>query len=677
MLIRNIQSSPVLRSKPSDAGISASTWHKLMNLRVIRPAGNNRCCTYSPDGRWFAWASTENVHIADPLTGEVVTTLPTANVYEIGFSPRGNFVITWQRPTKQEDGAAHKNLKVWQTQTAEHVVEFVQKSQTGWNLQWTYDEKYCARAVTNEIQVFESSDMSTVWGHLRVEGVADFALSPGKNYSIAVFVPERKGNPAMVKVFQIPNWKTVLSQKSFYKADRVQLKWNNIGTAVLVFAQTDADKTGKSYYGETNLYLITVTGNYDCRVQLDKEGPIHDVTWSTDSKEFGVVYGFMPAKTTLFDSRANVVHQLPSGPRNTIVFSPHARFVLVAGFGNLQGEIDVYDRQAGMRKLTTINSSNPSICEWSPDGRHILTATTSPRLRVDNGVMIWHYTGELMYKLDMEELYHVTWRPQPVSAFPLPNPLPAAPAPHESAKSHVSTATPKKAAGAYRPPHARGSETPLHFKREDEGGASHIYANGGGPPRGGMNGFGRGGRLGGGGERLVPGAAPGGGVSLAGTGTGADEESGLSKTALKNKKKREAAKKAKADAINGGSSPDGDREGRQNLKVPGGTRSRSRTNGQQGRGRSKSRSRDGPPKDAPTGPKKMQEKSQSPKIPEPEVPQDDKKVRGLLKKLRAIEELKQRLGKGEKLEDTQLKKIKTEDGVKKELEALGVDGSFV
>lgn len=72
----------------------------------------------------------------------------------------------------------------------------------------------------------------------------------------------------MVKVFQIPNWKMVLSQKSFYKADRVQLKWNNIGTAVLVFAQTDADKTGKSYYGETNLYLITVTGNYDCRVQL-------------------------------------------------------------------------------------------------------------------------------------------------------------------------------------------------------------------------------------------------------------------------------------------------------------------------------------------------------------------------------------------------------------------------
>lgn len=408
----------------------------------------------------------------------------------------------------------------------------------------------------------------------------------------------------------------------------------------------------------------------------DKEGPIHDVAWSPDSKEFGVVYGFMPAKTTLFDARANVVHQLPSGPRNTILFSPHARFVLVAGFGNLQGQIDVYNRQAGMKKIVTIESSNPSICEWSPDGRHILTATTSPRLRVDNGIMVWHYTGELMYKADMEELYHVCWRPQP-GAHSLPNPLPAAPAPHASALTHHATAAPKKATGAYRPPHARGSETPLHFKREDEGGAAHIYANGGSVPSGGgINGFGKGRRREvPGAAPLVPGAAPGGGVSLAGTGLGAEEEQSLSKSALKNKKKREAAKKAKAESgPNSGDNTDGGREGRvESLKVPG-----SRPNG---RGRSKSRPRDTPPRDAPTGPKRMASAATpAPPAPAPvsapapeEEGIEDKKVRGLLKKLRAIDELKMRLAKGEKLEDTQLKKIKTEEGVRKELEALGAE----
>jgi translation initiation factor 2A len=61
---------------------------------------------------------------------------------------------------------------------------------------------------------------------------------------------------------------------------------------------------------------------------------------------------------------------------------------------------------------------------------------------------------------------------------------------------------------------------------------------------------------------------------------------------------------------------------------------------------------------------------------EPAVDQSaqDKKIRGLLKKIRAIDELKMRLAGGEKLEDTQMKKIQTEDAVRKELEAVGYNG---
>ncbi len=140
----------------------------------------------------------------------------------------------------------------------------------------------------------------------------------------------------------------------------------------------------------------------------DKEGPIHDVTWSPNSKEFGVVYGYMPAKTTIFNAHAEVTHNFALGPRNTIMFSPHGRFVLVAGFGNLAGQMDVYDLEKDYQKVTTIEGSNASVCEWSPDGKHILTATISPRLRVDNGVRIWHVGGGLMYNEDLTELYHVS-----------------------------------------------------------------------------------------------------------------------------------------------------------------------------------------------------------------------------------------------------------------------------
>ena len=49
----------------------------------------------------------------------------------------------------------------------------------------------------------------------------------------------------------------------------------------------------------------------------------------------------------------------------------------------------------------------------------------------------------------------------------------------------------------------------------------------------------------------------------------------------------------------------------------------------------------------------------------------DKKMRSLLKKMRAIDDLKMRQANGEKLEDTQVKKISTEELIRKELESLG------
>lgn len=165
-----------------------------------KPEGNLRCSAYSPCGRYFGWASPEAVSVVDASTGSNILTLPILNVYELGFSPNGTFVITWERPGKDEAGDATKNLKVWRTvedgvaaTEKQPIGRFVQKQQGGWNLQYTADEKYCARLVTNEVQFYETHDLVTVWNKLRVEGAATFALAPGsKNHAVAVFVPERK-----------------------------------------------------------------------------------------------------------------------------------------------------------------------------------------------------------------------------------------------------------------------------------------------------------------------------------------------------------------------------------------------------------------------------------------------------------------------------------------------------
>lgn len=168
----------------------------------VKPTeGNLRCCVYSPCGRYFAYANNDGVVVVDASVGHVLTSLPIANIYDLAFSPRGSFLSTWERPAKDENGDATKNFKVWRTiddvagdAERQPLGKWVQKSMSGWNLQYTADEQYCARMVTNEVQFYKSDDLSNVWNKLREEGVTDFAIAPGMNQNVAVFVPERKVN---------------------------------------------------------------------------------------------------------------------------------------------------------------------------------------------------------------------------------------------------------------------------------------------------------------------------------------------------------------------------------------------------------------------------------------------------------------------------------------------------
>jgi translation initiation factor 2A len=71
-----------------------------------------------------------------------------------------------------------------------------------------------------------------------------------------------------VRLFQAPNFETPLATKSFFKADQVNMQWNKQGTACLVSTQTDVDQSGKSYYGESNLYYMSIIDGASIHVQL-------------------------------------------------------------------------------------------------------------------------------------------------------------------------------------------------------------------------------------------------------------------------------------------------------------------------------------------------------------------------------------------------------------------------
>ncbi|KAF8985252.1 eukaryotic translation initiation factor eIF2A-domain-containing protein [Cyathus striatus] len=664
------------------------------------------------------------VRIYQAEGAQLLQELPLANIVEIGFSPRGTYLSTWERPVKKDDGTQHKNHRIFSAPTGNELISFTQKSQTDFDVQYTFSESHAIRLVNSEIQVYRPAEWEKgVVDKLKVEGASMVRLSPGLNPSVAVFVGEKKGAPASIKIHPLISLSSPPTcQKNFYKADRATIKWNTLGTQVLLLTHTEVDNSNKSYYGETGLYLLSAAGNFDCRVVLDKEGPIHDFAWSPGSKEFGVLgcvveellsppkqpgeeskersflvlelflaispagrgrgprrsrpgrivgqrrgalfarslgllvptkqlgwpraEGHMPAKTTLFDQRVRTLHDFGSAPHNFIAFNPQGRLIALAGFGNLAGKMDVFDRKT-LTKVTTIDAPNTSHCEWSPCGRFLLTATLSPRLRVDNGIKIWHCTGSLQHVQAIEELYQASWRPTPIdSAPPFGQGLPQAPPPAESVKEQVEKPQAVKAAGAYRPPGARGLATPAIFKREDEGGVSRVPTPGGGGVQRGYNrspgsvpgapGYGQNGK------KVVPGAAQQQGQGQGGQGGQQGEG-----------KKRKGKGKKELDA----------------LQVNGGTQS-PRRNGKGGGG---SAVQSGAATPVVVKEEKVPVTPATPATPGVDGALDAlaKKMRNLNKKLKAIDELKEKARRGERLEATQLKKMEGEEEIKKELASLG------
>ncbi|KAJ1979537.1 hypothetical protein H4R34_002795, partial [Dimargaris verticillata] len=433
------------------------------------PQGNNRTMGYSPDGKYFAWATPTTVCILDVDSNAVIQEIDRPNVVEMYFSPRGTYLLTWERFTKQADSTEpHLNTNVWVSASGQHLVGLTRKLQSSWSFQWTSDESCCAQLFPNEVRFFTPETIGkTAKFTLHLKGVQDFSLSPGRSPAVAAFVPALEGSPGMIRVYPLGSFQQPVAQKTFFKADKAQMVWNSLGTNILVLASTDVDVTGKSYYGETNLYYLSVAGNFDCQVILDKDGPIYDVAWNPDAttKEFAVVYGYMPAKAALFNRRATLIHDFGTGPRNYLQFNPQGRLLAVAGFGNLSGQMDIWDCKKRI-KVTTINANNSTSCSWSPTGRSLMTATLSPRLRVDNGIKVWHHSGTLLYHQLIHELYQVCWRPMPVSKFPdragLSPPPRGIEAPSENVKRSAAPV------GAYRPPHARGtpSSFSLHAKED-------------------------------------------------------------------------------------------------------------------------------------------------------------------------------------------------------------------
>ncbi|XP_042030406.1 eukaryotic translation initiation factor 2A-like [Salvia splendens] len=374
---------------------------------------------FSEDGsKLMAVRSDSLITIYDANNLAEIRAFQVPNLLAASISPCGTYLQTFQKSSTPQV----KNVVLWKTETGESVYQVFQKNmaKATWpSIRFSSDEVVACRLATNEVQFFDAGDFSRGIVHrLKVQGIAAFELSKSPGSYVAVFVPESKGMPANVQIFSCAKESPSqpVARKSFFRCSSVQLHWNLGSKGLLVVVQSDVDKTNQSYYGETKLNYLTTDGIYEGLVSLRKEGPVHDVQWSSSGKEFAAVYGFMPAMATIFDAKCKPLLELGTGPYNTVRWNPKGKFICLAGFGNLPGDMAFWDytekKQLGATRAELSVSS-----EWSADGRYFMTATTAPRLQVDNGIKIFDHKGSLLFKRMYDKLFQVDWKPQSPDKF--------------------------------------------------------------------------------------------------------------------------------------------------------------------------------------------------------------------------------------------------------------------
>lgn len=465
---------------------------------------NCRAMFFNQTGSVLCLVLDDCVEVFDVEDAKQLSKIEKRDVSYAMLSPLGTYLLTWSRPPQQPQQAQKEtdhekekggerdkeadNLIVWEVASGKRLWSAFQKifKRDNWpTIQWCADEKYAGRMVNNQIEFYLGNQLGSIIKKKQLPSVYQWSFSPNVSNNndqlcYATFVLGKNTNPSSLSLFKFST-QDQISSKSFFHVQSVDFLWNSSGTALIAQTQADVDRTGKSYYGETGLYFFSIDGKTSEQIQLKKEGHVHHCSWAPNSKEFLVIYGFMPALATKFDLQLKPTADFGAAHRNGAFWSPHGRLLAIAGFGNLQGDMDIWDHKR-VKKLATTKAHCAAYCGWSPDSNYLLTAVLSPRIRVDNGFKLHSNNGTVLFEQSSAELFEVLWRPAPPGLYSEPPPL--KPTVNTTTTTTTTTTTSSDASspwapsgvntppaakpGVYRHPHF--SQQSSTFKKEDDNG---------------------------------------------------------------------------------------------------------------------------------------------------------------------------------------------------------------
>eukprot|EP00928_Gymnodinium_smaydae_P031552 TRINITY_DN23127_c0_g2_i1.p1 TRINITY_DN23127_c0_g2~~TRINITY_DN23127_c0_g2_i1.p1 ORF type:complete len:969 (-),score=196.32 TRINITY_DN23127_c0_g2_i1:146-3052(-) len=350
-------------------------------------------------------------------------------------------------------------------------------------LEWSADERFCFRIVSDEVQVLDGRDLSRQLRRIQLEHVSQISVSnriSPVGPSVAVFcLSGASSSPAMVRVYTnveqsgvaVGGSKAVRDQaaqsstgsvrqpaltKSFFSdAQWVTLRWEPVvGSDLLVLVHsselTQADLEGRTLHGQgcNGLYLLRAGDGSEPIAALSgsQDGiVVFDAQWapvSGDSHCLVMLQGPQPALISVFTYRrsggsAPVRQDLGRfGVRSCISWDAFGRS-FCAGARSLRGgsetdSLDIFDLaesgSAARRTGSTVRGKHSEKEQGAPPSIAsvcfspdglVLMVLVATRAGMEMKFMA-AADATALYRLKFEAVYLAHWRPMPPNTFKAP-----------------------------------------------------------------------------------------------------------------------------------------------------------------------------------------------------------------------------------------------------------------
>lgn len=370
-----------------------------------------------------------------------VTRFNHPGVRLIDFSPNEGYIVTYSsHDAKKAGDSPSVLLNVWDTASGRKmrtfegtVAEFSgsENGQISWPLfQWAGTEegaqdKYFARMGKDVISCYEAPSMGLVGKKsFKLEGLKEFLWSPKKPWMSMFLEESGNGNtPARVAILDVTTRKDVRSKNLFMVSD-LRMFWHPQGEyfAAVVTRHTKSKKT--LFTG----FELFRTGERDVPVEVltpeNKTDKVLDFAWEPKGHRFAVIHGDGARPSVSIYSMRDEKGQpkivkkgtFPNKQANALFWSPAGRHLVIAGLKGLNGQLEFFDADT----LDTMATGEHFMCtdiDWDPTGRFVATSVTSVH-QMENGLIMWSFSGQQLYKVQKDRFFQFLWRPRPPSVLP-------------------------------------------------------------------------------------------------------------------------------------------------------------------------------------------------------------------------------------------------------------------